>query len=359
MSSPIFERLCAVSLSLSAMCAMACAPQIMVTRQKPAEISLAGIKQIAITGVTGSDGQALEGLLVEQIQSSNRFALVERGNLDKVRSELGLGQSPEFPEGNNSIGKLLPASALVWGRVDRSDFEQSMKTEAKTCSKVVKPGLKPKMQDYPCKQSERTGKATVSVQFRVFETSTAKILAAKTLTASENRTTWAEGGDAPAIDGNDLKQVCRRTIAADFLKVIAPFEVQEKVKLVEESSLPEIQQGNEYLKRGDNQSALELYGKALARANADPSVSAKAKARATYAHGVGLALVGDYGTAVAEIRAANMMVQESDWLDMEVRVKQWQTEARKLEEQRKAAEAVSVGESVSASPAGESPTKTP
>jgi curli biogenesis system outer membrane secretion channel CsgG len=344
---PMAERLLFIGLSLST---LACAPQIAVTRLKPAEISLHGVKQIAITGITGSGGKELEGLLAQKIQASNRFVLVERGHLDKVLSELGKSTNPEFQDGDNKVGQLLPASALVWGNVDRSDFEQATKTENTTCSKIVGFGLKPKTQKYPCKKSERTAKATVTVQFRVFETATARILAAKTLTATQDRMTMAEDAEPAAIDGKDLKQACHQIIAADFIKVIAPFEVQEKVKLVEENTIPEVQQGNEYLKRGDNASAMEFYGKAMARAKGDPSIAPKAKARAIYAHGIGSALVGDYDTAIAEIRAANAVAQESAWMDMEVRVKQWQAEARKVDDQRKTGT-----QSGSASTGGEAP----
>jgi curli biogenesis system outer membrane secretion channel CsgG len=331
-----------------------CGTQIAVTRLKPAEISLRGVKQIAVTGVTGSDGLQLEGMLIEKIQASNRFVLVERSHLDKIRGELGLSSGVEFQEGNLAIGKLLPASALVWGRVDRSDFHEELKSEAATCSRIVTIGLKPKTQDYPCKHNERRGKGSVTVQFRVFDTATARILAGKTLSATEFQTARAENAEPASIDGADLKQKCLRTIAEDFIKVVAPFEVKEKVSLVDDSALPEIGQGNEYLKRGDSETAMEFYGKALAHANGDSTISLKSKAKASYAHALGSALVGDYPTAIKEMRAAIMMVQSSDWIDMEVRIKKWALEAHKVDEQRQAAEppATPEGKSPAAETAG-------
>lgn len=326
--------LAAVTLAM-----VGCAPEIMVPRQKPAEINLRGIKRVAITGIEGSGGKELEGQILEQLQGSNRFELVERAQLDKVKAELGLGSSVEFREGDTAIGKLLPAAAIIWGHVDRADFDQTNTSKAETCTRSVKQGKKKVSQSYPCKKNERTGKVSIAVQLRVFDTNTARILAAKTLNSQEEQHEAKTDEDVPPIDGEALKEHCRHTIAEDFVKVIAPHVVQEKVKLTDDSSLPDIKQGNEYLKRGDSQAALELYGKALAKANGDATVSPKAKARAYYAHGLGSALVGDYQTAVEEIRTANMGDSNSDWLDMEVRVKRWQEEAKKVDEQRKAGDA--------------------
>jgi len=339
-----------VSLAL-----VGCAPEIMVPRQKPAEINLRGIKQIAITGIDGSGGKELEGEILEQLQGTNRFELVERSHLDKVRQELGLSSTVEFKEGDTAVGKLLPAAAVVWGHVDRADFDQSSNTESTTCTEYVS---RKKKVTRPCKKTVRTGKVSLSVQLRVFDTNTARILAAKTLTGFKEARFEETDKEPPAIDGETMKQECRKGIAADFLKVIAPHIVQEKVKLAEDSDLPEIKQGNEYLKRGDNQTALELYGKALARANGDSTVKPKAKACAYYAHGVGSALVGDYQTAIEEIHTANMSESNSGWLDMEVRVKQWQEEAKKVDEQRKAGE---VTADASANPplAAQRPANTP
>ena len=102
---------------------------------------------------------------------------------------------------------------------------------------------------------------------------------------------------------------------------------------------------------------VDFYGKALARANGDPSISLKSKAKASYAHALGSALLGDYPTALKEMRAAVTMAQSSDWMDMEVRIKQWSQEARKVDEQRQSAEppAGLEGKSPTAETAGDNP----
>lgn len=326
---------------LLALGAIACAPTIMVTRERPAEINLRGIKQIAIAEISGSGGDEIEGLVTEQLANSNRFVVLERSHLDKVLKEQGLSMSTEFKEGDLEIGKVLPAAALVWGHVDRSEYDTSTTSKEVTCTRTIKVRDAIVNQDYSCRKNDRTGKAVVSVQFRVFDTSSARVLAARTL--KDERTAHTEATDeAPApIEGEELKQLARRSLAEAFLRVVAPYTVSEEVTLVANGDLPEVKQGNEYLKRGDHHSAVELYGKAVARANTDSAMAPKAKGTAHYALGLGLALVGDYPTAISEIRAANAVVQNDDWLDTEMRIKQWAAEAKQVDDQRKGNEGVS------------------
>jgi len=320
---------------LFALGTMGCAPTIMVTRERPAEINLRGVKRIAVMAINGSGGTEIQGLLSEQLATSNRFDVLERAQLEKILAEHQLSARAEMQEGDLAIGKVLPASALVGGTIDRSEYNQNKTSTRTTCSRAVKVGRKFVSQNYPCTENKLEGKAIVSVQLRVFDTSSARILAARTLKDEQAATTNATDGEPEPIDGNELKQKAYRNISENFLKIVAPYKVSEKVKLVDHGDLPEVTQGNEYLKRGDHSTAVEYYGKAVARANADASMKPKVKGTAHYALGLGLALVGDYSTALAEIRAANALVQDSDWLDTEVRVKQWASEADQVNKQKK------------------------
>jgi hypothetical protein len=317
----------------------------MVARQKPAEVNLKGVKRIAILDVAGDGGDELEGLLTEQLTASKRFDVLERAQIDKVLTEQGYTVKGDFQEGDVKLGQLVPASALVSGKVIESTYKENLSKEASTCMTID--GKK-----HPCVNFTRSGKATLQTQVKVFDTTTGKILAAKVLkSASERKTTSTDAPPEP-IDGSAMISDCRRSVSDEFLHLIAPYSVQEKVQLVETSDLPDLNQGNEYLKRGDNQTAVELYGKAVAKADADATLSPKIKGRAHYALGLGLAIVSDYPSALTELKKANMLYQESSWLDMEVRVKQWSDEAARLEQQKKDSEAKAPGDAPAA-PEGE------
>src|SRR5262249_39846408 len=101
---------------------------------------------------------------------------------------------------------------------------------------------------------------------------------------------------------------------------------------------PEIDQGNEYFKRGDSLKAQENYGKAVARAGTMADLAPKAKGRAHYALGVAYAVNGDYDNALEQLDKAYAAYQDSDWLDFQGRVKDWKAEAQKVEQQQKDAD---------------------
>jgi tetratricopeptide (TPR) repeat protein len=103
---------------------------------------------------------------------------------------------------------------------------------------------------------------------------------------------------------------------------------------VDDGDLPEIEQGNKYLQRDDAVSAVEFYKKAVV-SSSRPGISEEAQAKAHYSLGLCLALMGDYEASLKELQNANRLVDEVDWVDMEVRVKHWQKEAEAVEEQKR------------------------
>jgi Flp pilus assembly protein TadD len=121
--------------------------------------------------------------------------------------------------------------------------------------------------------------------------------------------------------------------------MIAPHPVQEHAALEEDGALPELKQGNEYLKKGDPGTAVEFFARAVAKADADPSLKPDAKGRAHYSYGLGKAMVGDYDVALSELHMAQTLKQDKAWTDLEMRVRAWKKDAERVSEQMKDAAA--------------------
>ena len=314
-----------------------CGTSITVTRLKPAEVNLAGIKRIAITRIDGRDGDTLATMITERLVESKRYEVVERSEMDKIAAEHRGALDAAFEQNQGvEIGKLLPAAALVAGSVNESKTDEKLREERTTCARTVDLGNnKTKVVRVPCTQYTRTATALFAANMRVFDTNTGKILVTRRLSQPDKKETTSTDTEPESIDRDAMLEACRAEVATAFMRLIAPYPVQEKVDLEKDSALPELAQGNEYLKRGDPNTATEFFARAVAKADSTPAMKPDAKGRAHYEYGLGKALSGDFTTALAELRVAQTLKQEKDWMDLEMRVRQWKKDADKVTDQMK------------------------
>lgn len=320
------------ALFAGAVFSVGCGSAITVTRLAPAEVNLAGVKRVAITHIGGRDGDTLSTMVSQRIVDSKRYELVERAEMDKITAEHRGALDAAFEQNQGvEIGRLLPAAAIISGSVSESKAEEHINSRADKCSRSVNG----KSVSYSCTRYTRTMKARFVANLRVFDTNTSRVLVQRRLQADRTSETSSTDGDPDVIDGDSMLETCRNEVADKFLKMIAPYPVQERVSLEEDGELPELKQGNEYLKRGDASTALEFYTKAVAKADANPSLKPDSKGRAHYSFGLGKAMIGDYTTALTELHTAGMLKQEKDWTDLEMRIRVWKSDADKVASQMK------------------------
>jgi tetratricopeptide (TPR) repeat protein len=332
MKTTASRHLLLATFSVAATFSVGCGTSITVTRLAPAEINLAGVKRIAITRIDGPDGESFSTMVSQRIMESKRYEVVERSEMDKIASEHRGALDAAFEQNQGvEIGKLLPAAALVAGTVNESKVDDKVNSKSDTCTRY----LSGKAVRYSCTRSTRSVKARFVANVRVFDTNTSKLLVSRRLLAERKKETSATDGDPDSVDGDGMLDQCRNDVADQFLKMIAPHPVQERVALVEDGALPELKQGNEYLKRGDPGTAVEFFARAVAKADSNPSLKPEVKGRAHYSYGLGKAMTGDYDTALAELRIAQGLKPEKEWVDLEMRVRAWKKDADKVSEQMK------------------------
>jgi len=87
------------------------------------------------------------------------------------------------------------------------------------------------------------------------------------------------------------------------------------VALEENSALPELKQGNEYLRHSEPGTAVEYFARAVAKADANPSLKPDVKGAAHYSYGLGKAMVGDYDVALAELHLAQTLKPQPAWME--------------------------------------------
>jgi len=316
-----------------------CAPKVVVTRLKPAEIAMPGVRRISIARIDGRDGEQLVGKINQGLFESKRFEVLERAALDQILKEHGRGVDVLFESDGLELGKLLPASALVAGTVSKADYSERVDSKPGTCTKSVKSGDKMKSVEYACTRYERIGQASYVADLRVVDTNTGRLLATRTFRKDLTDTNRATDEQPDRIDGEGMLETCRREVATAFIRMIAPYPVDEPVQLAKDGKLPELLVGNGYARQGDWEKAKEHYARAVARVDADPVLPPKSKGKAHYALGLALAFSGAYDDGILELEKAYNLHQTSAWMEMMGRVKRFKIEAEKLKEQQQHAAA--------------------
>ncbi len=312
----------------------ACAPRVQLIRWKPAEVAMPHVSRVAISRIDGNDGDTLGGLLAEGLVESHRFEVLDRTALDKIFAEQGLSADAASQEGGAQLGKILPAAAIVTGNA-HANYREHVSSHQRTCQRTEGSGEYARIVKYPCTEYVREGIVTYNASLRVLDTTTSRILVTRAFEKNRNGRSSATDGDPSALDRDGMIKECRDGTSSEFLHMVAPYRVQEDVELVTDGDLPEIDTGNEYAKRGEWAKSMEFYAKAVARIDLDPSIKPKTKGRAHYALGLALAFNGDYKAGIGQIEKAFSLKNNSDWLDMMERIKQWQREAGQVEKQMK------------------------
>ena len=214
---------------------------IIVTVQEPAEIDLSNFKKIAIGQVTGPHADDVADGLTESLVQCGRFEVLDRANLNQVLQEHHLTLSGLVDQQSAAkLGQLIGAAALVFARVADYKYNESIyrgdpwKDKKGNTHQTI----------------QRTGVGTVTVNFKITDLATGRILISPNITQEATAYTSADNQYPPDIDRERLLARARTTVISRFMAMIAPHWVNVRVALLSDSDIPELSRGIDYAKQG-------------------------------------------------------------------------------------------------------------
>ena len=239
---------------------VSCAGAPVVTFQtiKPPEINIGNVSKIAVAEFEGPDGsgELAAYKLTEYLVQTNRFTVLEREKIDKILQEQGLSMTGVIDQNSAvEIGKLLGVDALIFGNVTAykcEDEEGTRKVKKKVGTGKYK-RVKRKniftgkeywaeeeiMKTVLVDEHYKIRKGVVSVNFKVVDVKTGKLLAVKSLTVNKEYKSVEGRGNIPAREevlNSLLSQVMEK-----FAGMIAPIKITVTRKL---------EKGSEYVNKG-------------------------------------------------------------------------------------------------------------
>jgi len=305
---------------------------VKVPVMRPAEINLKEKNELIIGKIAGRGGEKIASYVKEKAIDSERFKVIDRQHFDRVLRELKLSQSDlADSEGRKKLGKIMIGSILIMGQVQEHRYNEDMKKEKRTGTKIVNK----KKVKYTYYYYKRTGTASVIVSFDVIDIETGQILQSKTAKSVKRASTSARDATPERIDGNEILDQCDRQVATDFLKAIAPWKEIVTVNFIKDKKLPMLETGINYAKAGEWNDSITQFKQAVNQADSDPKIAPKTAGKAHWNLGLAYEYTNRFDDAVIHIKKAFALSNKADYLKELKNIKRRKEDYEKLEEQLK------------------------
>jgi len=300
---------------------------MMITVTRPAEINLKGFDKIAIGDIVDPSGNVskhskdISDEITTTLFTSGKYEVLDRAHIDNVIKEHKLGMSGLVDENTASeLGKFIGAAVLVFGRIQTDKYDEETSKGKPWTDKQGK-----SHQSY-----YREGVYSLSVNLKVVDILTSKILAIKTLSTGYKKSTSADNTYAPEIDKNPLYRSCVNDISGQFMRLVAPYDVQVKATFQTDKMLPEVDQAITQFKIGEWDEGLALLEKSTHKTGLEPKVQAKAY----YDLGLAQLYTSKYDDALNNFKKAmSLMPNSSTYQNAVINAKSEKAKANKLKQQ--------------------------
>lgn len=300
---------------------------MMMTVTRPAEVNLKQYNKIAVGDIVDEYGKEdrhakdIADEITTSLFASGKYEVLDRQNLNSIMTEHKLSLSGLIDENTASeLGKIIGAAALVFGRIQTDNYDEET---SKADPWVDKKGKRHQSQ-------YRKGTYTLSVNLKIVDIMTAKILAVKSLSSSYYSSLSKDNGWPAEIDAGYLYTKCIIKITQDFMHLVAPYDVQVKAKFQTDKKLPEIDQAINQLKIGEWEEAIGLFISATEK----DGIDAKIKAKAFYDLGLAQMYAGDFDDSIENFKEAFKLTNSKLYMNAINEAKAEKEKAEKLKEQQ-------------------------
>jgi len=295
--------------------------------KRPAEINLKGYQKVAIGDIVDQRNRVnrhshdISDELTTTLFKSGYFEVLDRQHLAKVLEEQGLAQTGLIDESSAvQIGNIIGAGVFVFGRIQNDKYDE----------KTSKGKVKKDKKGNTHQPNYRDGEYNLSVNVKLIDIQTAKILGVKTLNARKTQRKTADNKPAPEADPEMLYRQCLNNISAQFLKVVSPHDASVRAEFETDDDLPELEQAITMFKIGEWNDGINLLQKATQKTRLEKEVRAKS----FYNLGLAQTYSGDFENALLNLKKALMLETDSSRYQRAIRnVKTEQEKAERLKEQ--------------------------
>ncbi len=300
---------------------------IYINVKRPAEINLKEYRKIAIGDIVDQGGRKgghakdMADEVTSVLFTSGQFEILDREHLARVMDEHSLSETGIIDESTAAeIGKIIGTAALIFGRIQTDQYQEDLKRGEPYQDK--KGGTH--------QINTRTGTYRLTVNLQVIDIQTARILAAKSLSAERAARMSADNRDPANIDRNTLYARCLKDISQQFIRIVAPYDVQVRAAFLTDKLLPEVDQAIGYFRIGEWEEGMTILRGTISKTGLPLEVQAKT----FYNLGLAETYAGQFDEAVEHLKTALSLDPTSRRIQNAIlRAKMEKESAEKLKEQ--------------------------
>ena len=240
---------------------------------RPAEINLKNYNKIAIGDIIGENGTVtshsrdVADKITSALFESKKFEVLDRQNIDMIIKEHNLSASGLVNEKTAAeIGEFIGAAVLVFGRIQTDSYDEEITKGTPWTDK----------KGNSHQTISREGQYKLTAHLTIVDMKTAKFLAIKDMPAVNKTSESADNKTPEKIDSEVLYTKCLNKITADFMKMVAPYNVQVTALFIKDAKLPELDQALTQFSIDEWDKGLELLESATKKDGLEPQVKAKA-----------------------------------------------------------------------------------
>ena len=291
---------------------------------RPAEIDLAGYKQIAVGDFRGNAGQSFSDRVKEGlVNSPSGFQVLDRARLNQILRELQLSQTDLVnPKYRAKAGKLLGATVLITGSV-YSNYKEEIQRERNECESRER-------RKYTCWTIIRSGVLTTSGSVDVIDIQTGQILKTKGVNNSCGLAYEAVDSSPAQIDVNALANQCLSKSAEDFLRTVSVWREVVNIAYEKDSALPELERGILLAKTGNLAQAESVFASVAKASEKSKSVGNKSIATAYWNLGQTQLYMRQYDKAISSFDKAFSFNVDEKYLKEKQRAEIMRREERRI-----------------------------
>lgn len=300
---------------------------MMITVKRPAKVNLKDYNKIAIGDFTDQNGEISNHSrdftehLTTTLFSSEYFEVLDRNHLNSIMKEHELNIEGFIDESTASkLGEFVGAAVLLFGRIQTDKYNEELTKGKKWVD-----------DDGEAHQSfYRTGKYKVSINVKLTDIQSGRIVAAKNISSKTRERNSADMQYPAEIDEETLYSKCLKDISNQFMKLVAPYEVKVKAKFETDKMLPEIDQAITQFKIDEWEEGVKLIREATEKSNLESDVQAKA----FYDLGLAQMYGGDPKSAIENFKKAMELNPSSKkYQNAIIKAKEEKKKSEQLEEQ--------------------------
>jgi len=347
---------------------------------RPSEVNILSRNKVVVGEFKGEGGDVVESLLRERISSSEALMLVDRKYLDDVVKEQSFSNSDLTKNSKKaSLGKIENAQTLLSGNVKSYSYEENLtetqrkcydKAYFKSCARNAEEKCELQSKNY-CRESDdeeeceekyievceqdieneckdkanrdcveyvRHGISDVDVSFNLIDIESGVNIITKVFDSNKTEETQSIDTQPQKINGKEMLRSSVNEIVDKYMKVIAPYYVEEEVVFLKDKKIPILEEGINYVKAKDWEEAEKHFFMAIEKVENMPDVSNKIAAKPHWNLSMIYKYTGEFDKALIQIKKAYDISSNSSYLEEMENIKKRKETIEKFEKQGKSDE---------------------